>query len=137
MTAYSTRTDDTPPDDAVLRIEVGENLGTSAERALLAMEAVQSGSPWAPYFGVSFPEVGQMLAVFTPKRWELIAALRESGPLSIAALARALGRDYRNVHGDVTALAEWMAVRRRADGLVCVPWREIVVNMHLPQQRAA
>ena len=78
-----------------------------------------------------------MLAAFTPRRWELIAALREAGPLTVAALARRLGRNYKNVHTDIAQLIEWMAVERRDDGRVHVPWSEIIVDMKLPQQLAA
>ena len=72
-----------------------------------------------------------------PKRWELIAALREAGPLTVADLARRLGRNYKNVHTDVTQLIAWMTVERAKDGRVSVPWSEIVVDMKLPGRAAA
>jgi len=34
----------------------------------------------------------QMLSAFTPRRWELVAVLREGGPMTVAELARRLGR---------------------------------------------
>ena len=78
-----------------------------------------------------------MLATFTPKRWELIAALREVGPVTVAELARHPGRNDKNVHADVQQLIEWMAVERGDDGRVSVPWSEIVVDMKLPERAAA
>jgi predicted transcriptional regulator len=122
---------------AVLNIKVGESAEESLARAGKAMEALQAGKTPKPYFGVGFAEVGQMLAVFTPRRWELIARLREAGPLSAAELARQLKRDYKNVHTDVAALIDWLAIERTADGLVFVPWSEIVVEMKLPGKLAA
>lgn len=77
-----------------------------------------------------------MLAAFTPKRWELIAALREAGPMKVADLARHLGRNYKNVHTDVQLLTEWLAVERDERGRVSVPWSEIVVDMKLPERAA-
>ena len=68
-------------------------------------------------------------------RWDLIAALREVGPMTVADLARHLGRHYKNVHADVQQLIEWMAVERGADGRVSVPWSEIVVDMKLPERK--
>jgi predicted transcriptional regulator len=121
----------------VLNVTVGESLQIAAARAAKAMQNAQAGKRTAPYFGVSFTEMGQMLATFTPKRWELIAALREAGPLTVAELARRLERDYKNVHTDVTQLIEWMAIERMDDGRVHVPWAEIVVDMKLPQSLAA
>ncbi|MCW5634395.1 MAG: hypothetical protein KIT17_13770 [Rubrivivax sp.] len=101
------------------------------------MESLQLGKRPKPHFAVGFSEVGQMLAVFTPKRWELIAKLRDLGPVTTAQLARMLERDDRNVHADLAALFEWLAVQRDEDGRVSVPWAEIIVDMKLPAQPAA
>jgi predicted transcriptional regulator len=125
------------PSKAVLNVTVGGSVAGSLARARSAMETLQRGKTPQPHFGVGFAQVGQMLAVFTPKRWELIATLRESGPLTTADLARKLRRDYKNVHADVTALAEWLAVERMDDGRVNVPWSEIVVDLKLPGRLAA
>jgi len=64
--------------------------------------------------------IAQLFAVFTPKRWELLAVLREHGPLSIFALARLLHRDYKNVQNPIYA-----------------PFADISVDMHLPHKQAA
>ena len=121
----------------VLNVKVGETLHQAGKRAADAMRAAAAGKAVAPYFGISFQQVGQMLATFTPKRWELIAALREAGPMTVAELARYLGRNYKNVHADVQQLIEWMAVERSDDGRVSVPWSEIVVDLKLPERAAA
>ena len=121
----------------VLNVKVGETLQQAGKRAANAMRAAAAGKAVTPYFGISFQQVGQMLATFTPKRWELIAALRQVGPMTVAELARHLGRNYKNVHADVQQLIEWMAVERGDDGRVSVPWSEIVVDMKLPVRAAA
>ena len=121
----------------VLNVRVGETLQRAGRRAADAMRAAAAGKSVAPYFGISFQEVGQMLATFTPKRWELIAALREVGPVTVDELARHLGRNYKNVHADVQQLIEWMAVERGDDGCVSVPWSEIVVDLKLPERATA
>ena len=56
------------------------------------MEALHRGDPVRSYFGVSFTQMTQMLSAFTPRRWELVAVLREGGPMTVAELARRLGR---------------------------------------------
>lgn len=121
----------------ILNVKVGETLQEAGKRAADAMRAAAAGKAVAPYFGISFEQVGHMLAAFTPKRWELIAALRRTGPLTVADLARHLGRNYKNVHADVQQLIEWMAVERGDDGQVSVPWSEIVLDMKLPERTAA
>lgn len=121
----------------ILNVKVGESLQESGRRAAAAMKALAAGKKVEPYFGVNFDQVGQMFAAFTPKRWELIATLRAAGPLTVADLARQLGRNYKNVHTDVQQLIGWMAVERGEDGRVNVPWSDIVVDMKLPQRVAA
>ena len=78
-----------------------------------------------------------MLAVFTPKRWELLAVLRARGPMSIAELARQLGRDYKNVHHDVDKLRTWLAVEKDEQGRVLAPYAELVLEVHMPESQAA
>lgn len=77
-----------------------------------------------------------MLAACTPKRWELIAALRQAGPLNVPPH---LGRVYKNIHTDVNRLIEWMALERYetagAGGGVKVLTKrsapiEVIMNIH-------
>ena len=123
--------------NAVLHLTVGESMDASFTRAAAAMKAAKQGKRVKPYFGVGFDEVGAMFSVFTPKRWELIGALRESGATTVAELARQLKRDYKNVHNDCERLIEWMAIEKDENGLVFAPYSEIVVDMKLPDSRAA
>ena len=116
---------------------VGGAVTDNLARAQNAMEALQRGKPHKSHFGIGFAEVGQTLAVFTPKRGALIARLRETGPLTTAELARKLDLDYKNVHADVAALSEWLAVQRTEGGRVHVPWSAIMVDMKLPNRLAA
>lgn len=123
--------------DRILNVRVGEPLVASLALASMTMEAVEQGKPLAPYFGIGFTDVGQFFAIFTPKRWDLLAALREAGPLTIAELARRVQRDYKNVHGDVEKLIEWQAVEKDDQGRIVAPYDEIIVDVRLPQKHAA
>lgn len=123
--------------ERILNVKVGEPLESSLARAAQTMEALERGEVPAPYSGVGFSDIGQLFAAFTPRRWDLLAALREGGPMSIAELARRLKRDYKNVHGDVEKLAEWQAVEKDEKGRIFAPYSEIVVDVRLPQGRAA
>ncbi|MCK2095200.1 hypothetical protein [Thauera aromatica] len=123
--------------ETTLHVRVGCAAEESLRRAAQAMKAIERGEQIEPYFGVGFEDIGQMLAVFTPKRWDLIGALRAAGPLTVAELARRLRRDYKNVHGDVESLAEWLVIERDEQGRVLVPWTEIIVDMRLPECAAA
>lgn len=121
----------------ILTIKVGTNVQSSLALAQQVLERLDAGEEPAPYFGIGFTSVSQMLSIFTPKRWDLLATLREHGAMTIAELARTLHRDYKNVHNDVERLMEWLAIERDATGKVFTPYAEIIVDVHLPQQKAA
>lgn len=123
--------------ERILNIKVGEPLESTLARAAQMMEMLERGESPTPYFRVGFSDVGQLFAVFTPRRWDLLVALREGGPMTIAELARRVGRDYKNVHSDVTKLAEWRAVEKDDKGRVFAPYAEIAVDVRLPQGRGA
>ena len=119
----------------ILHIEI-QTAGAALDRFGVALESVMAGQPVEPYYGVGFETMAQLNEVFTPKRWELVEALKAAGPLTIYALAKHLGRHYRNVHKDVTALMEWTVIDKDEDGRVFVPWDEIDVRWPLMQRAA-
>jgi predicted transcriptional regulator len=82
-----------------------------------------------PEASVGFESAEQLLRLLTPNRWALLRALKKSGPSSIRALAKALGRDYRGVHADVTALLHSGLIERGENGLIHVPWSKITAEM--------
>ena len=120
----------------ILEIKVGEPVESSLARFGDTLEAAMNGAVPAPYFGVGFKNMAQFGEVFTPKRWELIESLKTAGPLTIYALTKRLGRHYRNVHKDVTALMEWMVIEKDESGKVFVPWDEIDVRCPLLDRAA-
>jgi len=123
--------------DRTLHVTVGGDPQAALARAAEAMKTIEAGGTPEPHFEVGFTDVSELFAVFTPRRWDLIAALREAGPMSINALAKLLKRDYKNVHGDVTALIDWMAIEKDDNGLIFAPYADISVDVHLPDRRAA
>ncbi len=121
---------------SVLIVRVGESIEASLARFGDALKTAKAGRVVKPYAGIGFRSMAQFGAVFTPKRWELVEALKSSGPLTIYALAKRLGRHYRNVHKDVTALMHWTVVEKNDAGLVFVPWSEIDVRWPLLKRAA-
>ncbi len=88
-----------------------------------ALAAVRSGKYEGEHFGFESPAA--LFRSITPKRWELLGRLQQTGPLGIRALARELERDFRRVHDDVTALLQIGLIEKTDDGKVWVPFREI------------
>ena len=120
--------------DNILRIEI-QPAQTVLARFGETLTQLEANQPVQPYAGIGFESLPQFIEIFTPKRWELIAALKQTGPSSIYALAKNLRRHYRNVHKDVTALTEWMVLEKDEQGRVFVPWDEI--DVRLPLLKAA
>lgn len=119
-----------------LEIRIGESLEQAQARMLAHARQVDAGVTVEPLCEVGFDAMAQFGAVFTPKRWELVERLKAEGPLSIYALAKRLKRNYSNVHADVMALIEWLAIDKDEAGRVFVPWDEIDVRWPL-EKRAA
>ena len=80
------------------------------------------GRKSAPLHVLSLESLPLLLRTLTPARWTLLERLRAAGPLTIYELAKRLGRDYKNVHTDVSALAKIALIERGDDGRVRVPW---------------
>ena len=121
---------------SVLIVRVGESVEASLTRFGEALKTAKAGRTVKPYAGIGFRSMAQFGEVFTPKRWELVEALKSSGPLTIYALAKRLNRHYRNVHKDVTALMQWTVIEKNEAGRVLVPWDEIDVRWPLLKHAA-
>jgi predicted transcriptional regulator len=120
----------------VLHVKVAEPMSDLLDRARGVMESLDTGETPEPYFGIGFESLPQLLEVFSLGRWALVTHLSAQGPLTIAELARGLGRDDAEVRSDVAALMEWTVVERGADGQVWVPWDEVDLRMPLARRAA-
>jgi predicted transcriptional regulator len=116
------------------------NIGVSSLDDGLAQFAkvwkdASAGKHIKTFAGIGFATGVQLLTTLTSRRFELINALKETGALSIYALAKHLERNYSNVHSDIGKLLELGIVEKDAEGRVFVPWDEI--DVQLPLQRLA
>lgn len=116
--------------DKVLLIRVGD-MRVDLDEFVNTWNRAESGEEVQPAYSLTFESMSGWIAVLTPKRWDLLQALKRLGPQSIYALAKALGRDYKNVHGDVRALEELGLITRAEHDRVEVPWDEIEAHMRL------
>jgi len=66
---------------------------------------------------LAFESWDTLSRVLTGKRMELLRYVRHHNVASIRALAKALNRDYSNVHADVKALASAGLLDNSADGV--------------------
>ena len=80
---------------------------------------------------LSFTDLPLLLKTLSPARWQLLARLRKQGPMSVRALAKHLGRDYKNVHTDVGQLLQLGLIERTGKSLVRVPWDAVRAELRL------
>ncbi len=70
-------------------------------------KAVAAGKKVTPRKGTYFTSLEAARKVLTPKRLQLLRVIRQGRPDSVYQLARLVGRDFKNVHADVQALAAY------------------------------
>lgn len=116
--------------DKVLLIRVGD-MQADLDEFVSTWKRIENGEEVRPAWTLTFQSMSAWMAVLTPKRWDLLQALKCLGPQTIYGLAKELGRDYKNVHGDVRALEDLGLIARTEHGRIEVPWDEIEAHMRL------
>jgi predicted transcriptional regulator len=87
-----------------VKITVGGTMENDASRRFIdAWHRAESGETFRERH-LAFESWDALARVLTGKRMELLRYVRRHKVASVRALAKALGRDYSNVHADVQAL---------------------------------
>ncbi len=114
----------------ILYIEI-TSMAESLKQFKNAFKRAEKGDDSETCNSIGFESMSELSAVFTPKRWELIARLKQNGPCSINALALSLERNYKNVHTDVGTLMEASVIKLDDNNKISIPWDEIDVHWSL------
>jgi len=80
---------------------------------------------------IGFGSPSELFTAITDKRLELLRHVASHEELNIHQLAQALGRDYKNVHTDVSRLLELNLLEKNQDGQVNVPWQAVRAELKL------
>ena len=88
------------------RIEV-KSLEEGLKDFRATWKAVAAGKKVTPRKGTYFTSLEAARKVLTPKRLQLLRVIRRDHPNSVYQLAQLVGRDFKNVHADVQALAAY------------------------------
>jgi predicted transcriptional regulator len=105
-------------------------------RALETARKLASGKKaQAADLHIGFESAAQLFAELTAERLRTLETLRRDGVQSIYALAKTLGRNYSNVHGDISRLISLGLVERDGDG-VRAPFDELEIHVPLLAQAA-
>jgi predicted transcriptional regulator len=115
---------------AINRIEI-EVLSSRAALAAFTRvwrqgRAGRKTTPW-----LAFGSIAELFSAVSEKRLELVRHVAGDEGLQIRPLARALGRDYKNVHTNVQALIELGLLEKNERGGLRAPFDEIVIRAGL------
>jgi predicted transcriptional regulator len=100
-----------------MHIHVGGTFADDAKRIVAAAQRAEAGDPVEPETHISFQDWDTFFRVLTPTRIALPRHIHAHDIPSVRALAQAIGRDYRRVHGDVEALLAAGLIERRGTAL--------------------
>ena len=92
--------------------------------------AAPSGERAEPEDNVTFVSWSALASHLTDKRYELLRRLHRQPAVSIRAVARELGRDFKRVHEDVKAL-EAVGLIEREEGPLRADYDEIRASIRL------
>ncbi len=95
-----------------IEIEVGTSGEELGRRFVEAWEAAEQGEVREPQRVLVFQDFETLISVLSSARLRLLKHLAREPASSIRALAGRVGRDYRRVHDDVTALVEVGLIER-------------------------
>lgn len=114
------------------KIQIGVGDATCTARDFIdAWKRAERGEKVETEHRLNFENLETLLQTLTPGRWALLKTLHTNGPMSIRALAKALGRDYKNVHKDVRLLESIGLIGRTPDEKIEVPWDVIEARLRL------
>ncbi|MGL4488863.1 MAG: transcriptional regulator [Rhizobiaceae bacterium] len=68
--------------------------------------------------GLSFLTYEDMHRTLLPKRLDIVRAMAGQGALAYREVARMVGRDFKGVHSDLTALVKAGVIERTDDGVL-------------------
>ena len=104
-----------------ITIGVGE-AATTAKEFIDAWKLAERGESVQEKNRLHFENLEVLLKTLTPVRWALLKKLHANGPMSIRALSKDLGRDYKNVYTDVRRLEKIGLIGRAENDRIKVPW---------------
>ena len=77
---------------------------------------------------LTFASVDLLWRTMTPHRWGIVQAMAGQNAMSLRAVARAVGRDVKSVHGDVHALLDAGVLEKTAEGRLIFPYDAVHVD---------
>ncbi len=113
-----------------IKISVADDRKT-AKDFIEFWKRIEWGDSVGTEYRLNFENLETLLKALTAARWAVLKTLRKKGPMSIRALSKELGRDYKNVHTDVKRLVFFGLIERTEKNEVEVPWDIVEAQLSL------
>ena len=107
-------------------IELGHR-SSAIEQAKRDLAVSQAGA--SADYHLIFESARTLFSELTPARIDALEYLRVHGPMSIYALAKALHRNYSNVHTDVEKILEHGLAEKDGNNRISAPWDAIEIRL--------
>lgn len=119
-----------------ITITTGQLENASAEFIAAWHRAEANVEPEPPIEKITFHDQSLLFKTLTPKRFALLKYIHEQDGVSVRSAAKALDRDYSNVHSDVKMLHQLGLITKDEASLLCyVPWDVVVTEIALPMRK--
>jgi predicted transcriptional regulator len=118
------------------QVIVGGTLKEAAARAAAAWKRAEQGEIFEAEDTVTFASWSALSAVMTDKRHELLRHLHANPAKSIRELSRSVGRDFKRVHEDVTALERVGLIERGENGSLVAEYSQIQATILIEPKAA-
>ena len=114
------------------RLQIGVNDAlTSTKDFIDVWKRTEKGEKVEEEQKLNFENIEILLKTLTPGRWSLLKKLHVKGPMSIRALAKELGGDYKNVYVDVRQLEGTGLIDKDEESRIQVPWDIVEAQLRL------
>lgn len=105
--------------------------GGMYERGLDAIERLEAGESVDRPARITFADEQQLADVFNEQTYKLLRVVREDEPASIRETARLVGRDVKNVHGELSTLEALGVIRFVEEGRAkrpLFPYDDLIIS---------
>jgi predicted transcriptional regulator len=85
-----------------------------------------------PISTINYPSYEVLYKQLTPARLAVLGAMAGAGAMSIREISRRMNRDFKGVHGDVTALFRNGLLKKTAGGQMIFPYDGLRFEFDMP-----
>lgn len=115
-----------------IQIGIASDRAQGEEFAAMWKRAEQGLPLEEPVDRLYFESFPMLIKMLSPKRMELLKAIKTDGPITVRRLSHQLKRNYKNVHIDAAELNRLGLIQISDEKQLTVPWDVISISAEIP-----